>query len=51
MINLVSVGVCKGDFFVERMTSGSIFEIGKLNGQNYELWKLNMEDILIDKEQ
>ena len=26
-------------------------EIKKFNGQNFELWKLKMEDILVDKEQ
>jgi hypothetical protein len=26
-------------------------EIEKFNAQNFELWKLKMEDILVDKEQ
>jgi hypothetical protein len=26
-------------------------EIEKFNGQNFELWKLKMEDLLVDKEQ
>ena len=51
MINLVSVGVCRGDSFAERMASSSRIEIEKFNGQNFELWKLKMEDLLVDKEQ
>ena len=50
MINLVIVGVCRGDSFVERVTSNSRVEIKKFNGQNFVLWKLKMEDILVDKE-
>ena len=45
------MGVCRGDSFVERMASSSRVEIEKLNGQNFELWKLKMEDFLVDKEQ
>ena len=26
-------------------------EIEKFNGHNFELWKLKMEDLLVDKEQ
>jgi hypothetical protein len=33
------------------MVSSSKIEIEKLNGHNFELWKLNMEDILVDQEQ
>ena len=33
------------------MTSSSRIEIKKFNGQNFELWKLKMEDLLVDKEQ
>ena len=51
MINLVKVGVCRGDSFVERMANNSRVEIEKINGQNFELWKLKMEDLLVDKEQ
>ena len=51
MINLVSVGVCRGDPFAKRMTSSSRVEIEKFNGQNFELWKLKMEYLLVDKEQ
>jgi hypothetical protein len=51
MINLVSVGVCRGDSFAERMVSSSKVEIEKFNGLNFELWKLKMKDILVDKEQ
>ena len=50
MINLVSVGVCWGDSFAERMVSSSRVEIDKFNGQNFELWKLKIEDLLVDKE-
>ena len=49
MINLVSVGVCRGYSFAERMASNSRVEIEKFNGQNFELWKLKMEDLLVDK--
>jgi hypothetical protein len=33
------------------MTSSSKIEKEKFNGKNFELWKLNMEDLLVDKEQ
>ena len=33
------------------MARSSIIEIEKFNGQNFELWKLKMEDLLVDKEQ
>jgi hypothetical protein len=26
-------------------------EIGKFNGKSFELWKLKMEDLLVDKDQ
>jgi len=32
------------------VNSGKI-EIEKFNGQSFELWKLKMEDILVDKDQ
>ena len=51
MINLVSVAVCRGDSFAERMSSNSRVEIEKFNRQNFEMWKLKMEDLLVDKEQ
>ena len=51
MINLVSVGVCRGDSFAKRMASSSRIEIKKFNGKNFELWKLEMEDLLVNKEQ
>ena len=51
MINLVSVGVCRGDSFGERMASSSKDEIEKFNEQNFELWKFKMEDLMVDKEQ
>ena len=33
------------------MASSSKIEIEKFNGHNFELWKLKMEDLLVDKEQ
>jgi hypothetical protein len=33
------------------MVSSSKMEIEKFNGQSFELWKLNMEDILVEKDQ
>eukprot|EP00253_Pinus_taeda_P017062 PITA_17062 len=33
------------------MASSGKIEIKKFNGQNFELWKLNMEDLLVDKDQ
>ena len=32
------------------MSSGKI-EIDKFNGQSFELWKLKMEDLLVDKDE
>jgi hypothetical protein len=41
-----------GDSSVERgMESSSRIKIEKFNSKNFELWKLNMEDLLVDKEQ
>jgi hypothetical protein len=43
---------CSGDSSVERgMESSSRIDIEKFNGKNFELWKLKMEDLLVDKEQ
>jgi hypothetical protein len=43
---------CSGDLSKERgMTSSSRIKIEKFNGKNFELWKLKMEDLLVDKEQ
>jgi hypothetical protein len=40
-----------GDWSVERgMKSSSIIEIAKFNGKKFELWKLKMEDLIVDKE-
>jgi hypothetical protein len=36
---------------LERMASSSRIEIEKFNGQNFELWKLKIEDLLVDREQ
>jgi hypothetical protein len=33
------------------MAGSSRIEIEKFNGQNFELWKLKMEDLLVDREQ
>ena len=33
------------------MENSSRVEIEKSNGQNFEPWKLKMEDLLVDKEQ
>jgi hypothetical protein len=30
------------------MASSSRIEIEKFNGQNFDIWKLKMEDILVD---
>jgi hypothetical protein len=43
---------CSGYSSKERgITSSSRIEIEKFNGKNFELWKLKMEDLLVDKEQ
>jgi hypothetical protein len=43
---------CSGDLIVERgMVSSSRIKIEKLNDKNFELWKLKMEDLLVNKEQ
>ena len=33
------------------MVSGRKIEIEKFNGKSFELWKLKMEDLLVDKDQ
>ena len=33
------------------MVSGEKIEIKKFNGQSFELWKLKMEDLLVNKDQ
>jgi hypothetical protein len=33
------------------MERSSRIKIEKINGKNFELWKLKMEDLLVDKEQ
>lgn len=32
------------------MANNGKIEIKKFNGQSFELWKLNMEDLLVDKD-
>jgi hypothetical protein len=47
-----SASFCSGDLSAERgMVSSSRIEIEKFNDKNFELWKLKMEDLLVDKEQ
>ena len=42
---------CSGDSSIERgMVSSSRIEIEKFNGKNFELWKLKLDDLLVDKE-
>jgi hypothetical protein len=36
---------------LERMESSLRIEIEKFNGQNFELWKLKIEYLLVDREQ
>ena len=33
------------------MASNSKMEIEKFNGKSFEMWKLNMEDLLVDRDQ
>ena len=33
------------------MASNSKMEIEKFNGKRFELWKLKMEDLLVDRDQ
>jgi hypothetical protein len=33
------------------MTSNSKIEIEKFNGKSFELWKLKMDDLLVDRDQ
>ena len=33
------------------MESNSKMELKKFNGKRFELWKLNMEDMLVDRDQ
>jgi hypothetical protein len=43
---------CSGDLSIERgMVSSSRIEIEKFNDKNFELWKLKMEDLIVNKEQ
>jgi hypothetical protein len=43
---------CSGDSSIERgMESSYRIEIENFNCKNFELWKLKMEDLLVDKEQ
>jgi hypothetical protein len=43
---------CNGDLSVERgMAISSRIKIENFNSKIFELWKLNMEDLLVDKEQ
>ena len=53
VINLGLVGAFAVDHSSKErgMASSSRIEIEKFNGKNFELWKLKMEDLLVDKEQ
>ena len=45
---------CKSRIFkvtLETMETISRIEIEKFNGHNFELWKLKIEDLLVDREQ
>jgi hypothetical protein len=43
---------CSGDLSKEiGMARSSRIEIENFNGKNFDLWKLKMEDLLVDKEQ
>jgi hypothetical protein len=43
---------CSGDSSIKRgMVSSYRIEIDKFNCKNFELWKLKMEDLLVDKKQ
>jgi hypothetical protein len=33
------------------MASNSKMEIKKLNGKSFEMWKINMQDMLVEKDQ
>jgi hypothetical protein len=46
-----SASFCNGDLSAKRgMVSSFRIEIEKFNGKNFELWKMKMEDLLVDKE-
>jgi hypothetical protein len=46
-----SGSICSGDLSVERgMASSSTIKIENFNSKNFELWKLKMEELLVDKE-
>jgi hypothetical protein len=48
----LSGSFCSGYLSVERgMERSSRIKIKKFNGKKFELWKLKMEDLLVDKEQ
>ena len=46
---MLGVGAFHSESCVTKILRNSRIEIEKLNGQSYELWKMNMEDILVDK--
>jgi hypothetical protein len=39
------------EYCVKKMTSSSIIEIEKFNGQSFDLWKIKLEDLIVDREQ
>ena len=47
-----SVGDLRDRFWwSKKLVSSGKIEIEKFNGQSFELWKLKMEDLLVDKDQ
>jgi hypothetical protein len=48
--NRFSGSFCSSDLSVEiRMVRYSRIDIEKFNGKKFELWKLNMEDLIVSK--
>ena len=51
MVDPVQWEICEIDSGGEKkMASSGKIEIEKFNGQSFELWKLKMEDLLVDKD-
>jgi hypothetical protein len=52
MISLVTMGDMWYCFFrLKEMVSSSKMEIDKFNGKNFQLWKLKMEYLLVERDQ
>ena len=43
--------ICEGDSNENKMSNTSKIKIKNFNGQNFEFWKVKMEDLLVDQEQ